>query len=77
LVLLEDPSQAIPPYDAVLLLSPRAASRREVAKAVEPLIGQIQLDLIRKANYSVDRETDKLTPVEAARLLDQQIRRGR
>ena len=77
LVQLEDPLQAIPPYDAVLLLSPRAARRREVARALEPLIGQIQFDLIRQANHMVDREKDKQTIADAARFLDQQIRPGR
>ena len=72
-----DPRQAIPPYDAVLLLSPRVADRPEVARALEPLIGQISFDLIRQVNYMVDREADKQSPIDAARFLDQHVRQGR
>jgi osmoprotectant transport system permease protein len=54
LVVLDDPKQAFPPYDAVLLLSPRAASRGDLQAALRPLLGSIDLDLMRRANGAVD-----------------------
>ena len=42
LVLLRDDREVLPPYDAVLLLSPRAARNRRLKMAFEPLIGANQ-----------------------------------
>jgi osmoprotectant transport system permease protein len=56
LVILDDPKQAFPPYDAVLLLSPRAASKPELRLALEPLLGAIKDDDMRRANGRVDVE---------------------
>jgi osmoprotectant transport system permease protein len=67
LVLLTDPRHAIPPYDAVLLLSPRSAADPVLRRAFEPLIGRIPIDLMRNASLGVDR--DKLTPSRAAQQL--------
>ncbi|XBQ15154.1 MAG: ABC transporter permease/substrate-binding protein [Oceanicaulis sp.] len=63
LVLLDDPQGALPPYDAVILLSADAAERPAIAEALAPLIGQIDAALMRAANavVEVDRE-----PVGAA-----------
>jgi len=69
---LEDPRNAIPPYDAVLLLSPEASDRPELVEALRPLIGSIPVKLMRQANYRVDRETDKQTVDEAAAWLREQ-----
>jgi len=66
LVTLEDPKNAIPPYDAILLLSPEAANLDAVAEALRPLIGRIDVDTMREANYLVDREEDKKTIRHAA-----------
>jgi osmoprotectant transport system permease protein len=63
---LSDPKRAFPPYDAVLLLSPRVADEPEVARALEPLLGALTVDRMRRANQMVDRENDKRTPEEAA-----------
>jgi osmoprotectant transport system permease protein len=41
LVVLQDPYGALPPNDAVLLLAPAAANRRDVATALTPLVGTI------------------------------------
>ncbi|MCR9130597.1 MAG: ABC transporter permease/substrate-binding protein [Alphaproteobacteria bacterium] len=56
LVILEDPLGALPPYDAVLLLSPQAVQRPAIARALAPLIGAIDADLMRQANAVVDLE---------------------
>src|SRR5207247_5855697 len=53
LFLLEDPKQAFPPYDALLLLSPKAAARPELVAALKPLVGSMNLELIRRINGRV------------------------
>jgi osmoprotectant transport system permease protein len=66
LVVLSDPARVFPPYDAVLLLSPRAAEQPSVVEALEPLIGAISVQQMRRANQMVDRDDDKRTPEQAA-----------
>src|SRR5665647_1059781 len=50
LALLDDPKHAIPPYDAILLLSPRRAHDEKLIAALKPLVGAIPVDLMRAAN---------------------------
>ena len=69
LAILDDPRGAFPNYDAVLLLSPAASNDRAITAALRPLIGAIDVTAMREANYSVDREVDKLSFDEAARRL--------
>jgi osmoprotectant transport system permease protein len=69
LVVLEDPSHAIPPYDALLLIAPSRANDAALRAALEPLIGAISVSTMRRANEMVDRDADKRTPEEAARWL--------
>lgn len=66
LVVLEDPRNAIPPYDAVVLLSPQAAQRPELVEALRPLVGSVSIAAMRRANFMVDREENKRTVGEAA-----------
>ncbi len=66
LVVLADPRGAIPSYDALLLLGPAAARDARLIAALRPLIGAIQVDVMRKANFMVDRERDKASPDAAA-----------
>jgi osmoprotectant transport system permease protein len=54
LVTLDDPRQALPPYDAILLGSARAAADAELVAALAPLIGALDDDLMRRANRQVD-----------------------
>ena len=54
LVVLKDPQGALPPYDAVLLLSRETARRAELVAALTPLLGKISNDTIRQANKLVD-----------------------
>jgi osmoprotectant transport system permease protein len=56
LVVLEDPKQAFPPYDAILLVSPKAVNKPGLREALTPLLGAIDLDLMRRANLRVDVE---------------------
>ncbi len=69
LVVLKDPLHAIPPYDAVILLSPKRAEDPVLRRALEPLIGAIPIQLMRQANYLVDRPAGKRTPAQAAKWL--------
>lgn len=69
LVVLSDPKGAIPPYDAVVLISPGRADDKRLLKALRPLIGAIPVEAMRAANYSVDRDQDKTAPAQAARKL--------
>lgn len=66
LVVLADPRHAIPPYDAVILLSPRRAADQRLRHALQPLLGAISVEDMRQANLMVDRDQDKRTPAEAA-----------
>ncbi len=69
LVVLGDPRRAIPPYDAIILVSPRRAGDSRFTGALQPLIGAIPVEAMRAANLSVDRDRDKLTPAQAASAL--------
>lgn len=50
LVVLSDPKQAIPPYDAIVLLSPRTAGDTALQNALRPLIGKIDIATMQEAN---------------------------
>ena len=73
LIILDDPRGAFPNYDAVLLLSPEASRDAALKVALRPLIDAIDVNAMREANYSVDREDDKLSFDEAAKKLADQI----
>ncbi len=75
LVVLSDPRQAVPPYDAIVLISPRRAGDRRLTGALKPLIGKVTVEAMRAANYSVDRDQAKLSPAQAARVLEKQLGR--
>jgi osmoprotectant transport system permease protein len=69
LVVLSDPKGAIPPYDAVILISPKRAGDKRLLQALRPLVGAISVEAMRAANYSVDRDEGKATPALAAAAL--------
>jgi osmoprotectant transport system permease protein len=74
LVVLADPREALPSYDAMLMLSPRIANDAGVIAALEPLIGAISVEAMREANFNVDREGEgKLSPVDAAARLAERL----
>ncbi|MEE2527257.1 ABC transporter permease/substrate-binding protein [Hyphobacterium sp. HN65] len=64
LVILEDPRAILPPYDAMILLSPEAAADDAVAAALAPLVNAITPEMMREANRRVD--LDGQTPEQAA-----------
>lgn len=75
LVVLADPKQAIPGYDALLIINAERAKDDRLIGALRPLIGRIDVTAMRAANYRVDREAGKQTPSEAARWLEGEINR--
>jgi len=70
LVVLSDPKAAIPPYDAVVLISPKRVGDKRLLGALRPLIGAIPVEAMRAANLSVDRDQQKASPAEAAKALE-------
>jgi osmoprotectant transport system permease protein len=56
LELLQDPGGALPPYDALLLLSPEAAKRPGVVAALRPLVGAVSLEAMQQAQQHVNME---------------------
>jgi osmoprotectant transport system permease protein len=73
LTVLADPKAAIPPYHAVLLLSPRRANDSALNSALRPLIGAVDVALMQQANLRAG--SGGASPSEAARWLWDQIRR--
>jgi osmoprotectant transport system permease protein len=63
LTLLSDPREALPSYDALLLVG---AARPELAALLKPLDGAISAETMQQANWQVDRTDDKKTPKQAA-----------
>jgi len=72
LVVLDDPKAAFPPYDAVVLLSPKAQGNTALIRAMTTFDNSIDDDLMREANRKVD--LDGLSPGAAAGFLFEAIR---
>jgi len=75
LVVLADPLGALPPYDAVLLLSADAAKRPELVAALAPVMGAISDRTMRETNKMVDVERHSVT--EAAMFLQEATKIGK
>ena len=72
LFVLDDPKHVIPPYDAILLLSPRRANDAALIAALTPLLNTIPVALMREANA---RAGDGRTSADdAARWLGERMR---
>jgi len=67
LKVLADPKQAIPPYDAILLIAPADAGDARLAQALRPLIGSIDVETMRAANLRA--AGTGASPAEVARWL--------
>jgi osmoprotectant transport system permease protein len=70
LVVLDDPKQSIPPYDAILLLSPRRANDAALKQALQPLLDKIDVATMQEANL---RAAGSASPDAVARWLWDQI----
>ena len=66
LVLLTDPRNALPAYDALLLVGPR---RPDLAARLAVLENSVPVAAMRQANWQVDRAAGKQTPEAAAKWL--------
>ncbi|WP_175578923.1 ABC transporter permease/substrate-binding protein [Croceibacterium ferulae] len=73
LLVLDDPANALPAYDALLLVTPDRAQDPRLLAALRPLVGAIGVGAMQQANYSVDRTADKRSPAQAAEWLDGRI----
>ena len=66
LVVLQDELGAIPPYDAVVLASPRLSTEEpDVIRAVAALENRIAVDTMRRMNLAVDEEGEAPATVAA------------
>jgi len=66
LQLLEDPAEVLPPYDAVILLSARAARNPDLVRALAPLLFAISDADMRAANRAVDMDGATVASAAAA-----------
>jgi osmoprotectant transport system permease protein len=73
LVVLDDPSHAIPPYDAILLLAPKRAGDEALQAALKPLLGKIDITTMREANLRASGGDAAASPDAVARWLWQRI----
>jgi osmoprotectant transport system substrate-binding protein/osmoprotectant transport system permease protein len=73
LVVLDDAKHAIPPYDAILLLAPRDANDRALIDALRPLVGGIDVALMREANLRATTGGPDTSPEAVARWMLEQI----
>ena len=71
LVILDDPEGAFPNYDAIVLIAPETSEDARLLEVLRPLVGAIDVEAMREANLSADREDNKLSFDEAARRLAQ------
>src|SRR5262249_45584137 len=73
LVVVADPKHAIPLCDAILLLAPKRAGDRALTDALAPLVGAIDVKLMREANL---RATGPgASPAEVARWMWGEIKK--
>jgi osmoprotectant transport system permease protein len=73
LVTLDDPKQAIPPYDALLLLAPKRAQDEKLKAALKPLLDRIDIATMREANLRASGNDADSSPASVARWLWQRI----
>jgi osmoprotectant transport system permease protein len=50
LAVLDDNRHAIPPYDAIVLVTPKRAGDQALRAALQPLLGRIDISIMREAN---------------------------
>ena len=68
---LDDDRHAIPPYDAVLLVSPKRSEDAALIEALRPLTNALTIETMRDANRRAQTET----PEAIARALSDRIGR--
>src|SRR6201996_1006535 len=73
LVVLNDDRHAIPPYDAIVLLSPKRANDQALQAALKPLLGRIDISDMRAANLRASGNDATSSPDAVARWLWERI----
>ncbi|WP_439922582.1 ABC transporter permease/substrate-binding protein [Nitrobacter sp. JJSN] len=73
LTVLDDSRHAIPPYDAIVLLAPRRANDAKLRAALQPLLGKIDISLMREANLRASGNDADSSPATVARWLREKI----
>ncbi|KJC52959.1 ABC transporter permease [Bradyrhizobium sp. LTSP885] len=73
LVALEDNRNAIPPYDAILLLSPKRKDDQALTGALQPLLGKIDITAMRAANLRASGNDATSSPDAVARWLWEKV----
>ena len=73
LVALEDNKHAIPPYDAIVLLSPKRRDDEALKAALRPLLGNIDIAGMREANLRASGNDASSSPDAVARWLWEKI----
>ncbi|WNV09114.1 ABC transporter permease/substrate-binding protein [Tardiphaga sp. 709] len=73
LVVLGDPKHAIPPYDAIMLLAPKRAGDEKLRSALQPVLGRIDLTLMREANLRAAGNDATSSPESVATWLWEKI----
>jgi osmoprotectant transport system permease protein len=69
LVALGDPKNAIPPYDAIVLMAPKRAGDQVLRAALQPLLGHIDIAVMREANLRAAGGNSDASPGAVARWL--------
>jgi osmoprotectant transport system permease protein len=73
LVALDDPKHAIPPYDAIVLISPKRATDQTLRAALQPLLGKIDIAAMREANLRAAGGDGASSPDAVARWLWEKV----
>jgi osmoprotectant transport system permease protein len=73
LTVLDDVRHAIPPYDAIILLSPKRADDQALRAALTPLLGRIDIATMRAANLRASGNDANSSPDAVARWLWQKM----
>jgi osmoprotectant transport system permease protein len=69
LVVLDDDRHAIPPYDAIVLVSPKRSGDQALRAALQPLLGRIDISDMREANLRAAGNDATSSPDAVARWL--------
>ena len=73
LATIADDRSAIPPYDAIVLISPKRATDTALIEALRPLLGKIKVESMREANLRVSGDKAE-QPQDVAKWLWEKIK---
>jgi osmoprotectant transport system permease protein len=73
LIVLDDTKHAIPPYDAIVLISPKRAEDQGLRAALTPLLGSIDIATMREANLRAAGNDATSSPDAVAKWLWEKV----